>query len=97
MPSYLLDNDLSRDIATALRLFDFNIEHMSCISQFQNRSEGVGDPEIIDWCRDNGRVWITHDYQARKSHEADMKAAHICVVWIRGGTQEGATWLFSRW
>jgi len=69
---------------------------MSSIPQFQNRPEGVEDPEIIYWCRDNSRVWITHDIKARKRHEADMKAAHIYVAWIRGSPEEGTTWLFFK-
>ena len=42
--SFLLDNDLSPDIATALRLFDFDVIHLKDIPEFQNRPEGVDDP-----------------------------------------------------
>lgn len=69
---------------------------MSSVPQFQDRPEGVADPEIIFWCRDYGRAWVTHDIKARKRHEADMKAARIHVVWIRGRPEEGATWLFFK-
>jgi len=39
---------------------------------------------------------MTHDIKARKRHEADMKAAHIYVAWIRGSPEEGTTWLFFK-
>ena len=94
--SYLLGNDLSWHIAEALRLFGFDMEHFTHIPQSQNPPVGLEDPELIDWCRDNGRDWITHDYKARKRHEADIKAARVHVVWIRGSPQEGATWLFFK-
>ena len=98
--SFLLDNDLSPDIATALRLFDFDVIHMKDIPEFQNRPEGVDDPELYSYCKDNNRVFITHDYSARKQHEADMKVARIHVVWIRGKTEESngetATWRFFK-
>jgi len=69
---------------------------MNSVPQFQNRPEGVEDPEIIEWCRDNSRVWITHDIAARKRHEADIKAARIFVLWIRVSPEEGAIWLFFK-
>lgn len=73
---------------------------MKDVPEFQNRPEGVPDPELYSYCKDNHRVFITHDYSARKQHEADMKAARINVVWIRGKTEESngesATWRFFK-
>jgi len=101
--SFLLDNDLSSDIATSLKLFNFDIVPFKDVPEFQNRSDGVEDPEIIQWCKDRNRVWITHDFKARRKHEGAMKAARIHVVWIRGKTQppelqsdESATWRFYK-
>lgn len=101
--SFLIDNDLSPDIATSLRLFGFDIVPFKEVPQFQNRPDIVEDPEIINWCKDNNRVWITHDFAARRKHEGAMKAARIHVVWIRGKTQppqfqsgESATWRFYK-
>lgn len=91
-PRYLVDNDLSPDIATALGLFSFDIQHVKWIERFKNRSEGVSDPEIIQWCRENARVWITHDIRAKKKHEADLKTNRISVLWLRGHTEQFATW-----
>ena len=89
--SYLVDNDLSPDIAKALRLFSFDISHVNEISQFYNRPEGVLDPEIIAWCSKNGCVWITHDKSARKQHEIDLKTNRISVLWLHSSES------FSAW
>lgn len=101
--SFLLDNDLSPDIAVSLRLFDFDVLHFKEVLQFQNRPDIVEDPEIIQWCKDNTRSWITHDFSARRKHEGTMKAARIHVIWVRGKTQppelqsgESATWRFYK-
>jgi len=75
-----------------LGLFGFDIQHVEWIPQFQNRPEGVDDPEIIAWCKDNGRVWITHDIKAKKKHDADLKAGRISVLWLRGHSEKFATW-----
>jgi len=95
---------LSPDIASSLEPFGFEIVHIKKlikeIPQFQNRPEGIPDPELYEYCRDNNYVFITHDYSARKQHEADIKAARIHVVWIRGKTEEvngeSATWRFFK-
>lgn len=101
--SFLLDNDLSPDIAKSLRPFDFDVVHCKEVPQFQNRPDIVEDPEIIQWCKDNTSAWITHDFAARRKHEGVMKAARIHVIWIRGKTQppelqsgESATWRFYK-
>lgn len=101
--SFLIDNDLSQDIAKSLRPFGFDIVHFKEVPQFQNRPDIVEDPEIIKWCKDNNRVWITHDFAARRKHGPAIKAARIHVIWIRGKTQpaqlqsgESATWRFYK-
>lgn len=102
--SFLIDNDLlNKDVAILLRLFEFDIIHFKEIPEFQNRTEGVEDPEIIHWCRDNNRAWITHDFEARRKHEAVMKADRIHVIWIRGKTEpanlhngESTSWRFFK-
>ncbi len=73
---------------------------MNEVPQFQNRPEGVPDPEIITWCKDNTRAWITHDFAARKTHREAMQTARINVVWVRGKTEQtegvSATWRFFK-
>jgi hypothetical protein len=61
----------------------------------------VDDPEIIYWCKNNNRVWMTHDYESRRKHEEAMKLARINVVWIRGKVEpaiigESASWRFLK-
>ena len=73
-------------------LFDFDIQHVEWIPQFQNRPDGVDDPEIIRWCKKDARVWITHDIKAKKKHEADLKTNRISVLWLRGHPEKFATW-----
>ena len=90
--SYLVDNDLSPDIANALSLFGFDVLHVKEIPQYKVKGGEVSDPEIIQWCKDNGRVWITHDKTARKQHEVDIKAARIHVLWVRGHPTKFAAW-----
>ena len=90
--SYLVDNDLSPEIAKALRLFDFDIIHHNEVPQFQNRPQGIEDPEVIDWCRQNGRVWITADKAARKQHEVQIKTARISVLWLHGPPRAFPSW-----
>ena len=51
------------------------------------------DPEIIDYCKDNGRVWITHDTTAKKVHEEKIKVSWVSVLWIRGRTEYFASWV----
>ena len=87
----MIDKDLSPDIAAALGLFDFDITHVERVSQFQNRPEGVGGPEIIAWCEDNDRMWVTHDIKAKKKHKVDLRTTLISVLWMRGHPEQFAT------
>lgn len=100
--SFLIDNDLSPDISSSLRCFGFDVVHFKEIVQFKNR-DSVEDQEIIEWCKNNNRVWLTHDFEARRKHAIAMKNAHIHVIWIRGKTEppemhlgETATWRFYK-
>lgn len=99
-PKYLLDNDLSKDIAKALRIFHYDIYHIS-EPEIIGLSPDSKDPEIFKWCSANGRVWITHDIEARKKHAADLYASKISVLWVRGHPETSATWemfkLIVRW
>jgi len=96
----LLDNDLSKDIAKALRIFDYDIYHID-EPEVLGLSADSSDQEIFKWCNTNGRVWITHDIDTRKKHAADLKASKISVLWVRGHPESSATWtlfkLIVRW
>ena len=88
-PKYLLDNDLSPDIAGALRLFEFDIQHITEIDDLPANSS---DPEIFNWCKSNGRAWITHDIKAKLKHSAELKKSKISALWVRGSLKERASW-----
>lgn len=77
-------------------MFGIDIIHFQEVPQFQSRTDNVEDPEIITWCKNNSRVWITHDFASKRKHEVAIKAARIHVVWVRGDTHPGATWLFFK-
>lgn len=85
-------------------MFGFDIRHFKEIPEFQKRyDESVPDPEIIEWCRYNKSVWITHDFASRRKHQDAMRLARIHVVWVRGKTTpsdvvtgEPATWRFFK-
>ena len=79
---YLVDNDLSPDIATGLRPW-FDITHFLDIPELVN-DPIKGDKPCIEWCQQNGVVWITADKAARKRYRADLLASRISVLWIHG-------------
>ena len=89
----MLDNDLSKDIAKALRVFNFDILH---ITEADGLSANSKEPEIFNWCSNNRRTWITHDIEANRKHAADLKASKINVLWIRGHPEHSATWFFFK-
>ena len=73
--------------------------HTSEVLEFQDHLNELYDPEIINWCKNNSRTWITHDFNARRKHIEVIKLARINVVWIRINTKqnivapnESATW-----
>jgi len=88
-----LDNDLTHDIATALRLFEFDILHIKEVSEL---SLGSKEPEIFEWCKRNGRTWITHDIEAKTKHAAALKASRISVLWVRGHPEQSSNWVFFK-
>jgi len=73
--------------------------HTKEVPEFQDHLEDLEDPEIITWCKDNSRTWITHDFKSRRQHIEAIKLARINVVWVRVTTKsniaipdETATW-----
>jgi hypothetical protein len=92
-PRYVLDNDLAPSIAKALRLFDFDIKHISEIPELSTSSS---DPDIFKWCKSNGRTWITHDIQAKTKHAASLKENNVSVLWVRGSPTKSASWFYFK-
>lgn len=84
-PGFLLDESLAPRVAQALRLVGYDIEDVATVfdPDGTRRSEGIKDPEIIEWCQTTGRVWIHADDRARKEHGALMLRSGIRTLWIR--------------
>ncbi len=77
-PRLLLDASLSPTVAKALALVGWDISDVSAV--FGNYD--ALDPEIIEWCRENGAVWIHADDRARKQHKATLQASGIKTIWV---------------
>ncbi|MBA7482338.1 hypothetical protein ES707_17824 [subsurface metagenome] len=88
-----MDNDLTHDIAKALRLFEYDIWHIKEVPELSPDSK---EPDIFEWCRRNGRTWITHDIEAKTKHAPALKASRISVLWIRGHPEQMANWVFFK-
>ncbi len=88
-----MDNDLTPDIAVALRLFEYDILHIKEVAELSPDSK---EPEIFDWCRRNGRTWITHDIEAKTKHAPALKARRISVLWVRGHPEHRVNWEFFK-
>ena len=77
-PRLLLDASLSPSVANALALVGWDIFDVSAV--FGNYD--TLDPEIIDWCRDNGAVWVHADDRARRQHRATLQTSGIKTIWV---------------
>ena len=84
---------MAPNIATALRLFKFDVFHLREIPEL---SPGSKDPEIFSWCKQNGRVWITHDIESKTKHAAALKANRTSVLWVRGHPEQTPNWVFFK-
>lgn len=77
----------------ALRSFGFDIYH---IREVEELSPDSKEPEIFEWCKHNGRTWITHDIEARTKHAPILKASRISVLWVRGHPEQTSSWVFFK-
>ena len=77
-PHLLLDESLVPAVAEALSLVGYTIS--STLTTFER--QGVGDPEIIEWCRSNEAVWIHADDRARRQHGKLIQTAGIRTIWV---------------
>ena len=84
---FLLDESLVPAVAKALSLVGYEIESVG--TAFGRK--GVSDPEIIDWCRRNGAVWIHADDRAKKEHRKLLQTSGIRTIWMyrKGGRMTG--------
>ncbi|MXX93734.1 MAG: hypothetical protein F4Y63_09870 [Chloroflexi bacterium] len=83
----LLDESLAPVVARALALVGYEIADIEMVFG----QKGVKDPEIINWCQENGAVWIHADDRARKQHRALLQTSGISTVWVyrRRGAMTG--------
>ena len=77
-PRFLLDESLSSEVAQALAIVGYEIRPLAEVLE-----KGAPDPEIIEWCRQNGAVWIHSDDSARRDHRELLLTSGIRTLWIR--------------
>ena len=83
-PLFLLDESLAPIVAEALKLVGHNIANV----EMAFGRKGIGDPEIIEWCRMNEAIWIHADDRARRDHSVQLQTSGIRTIWVyrrRGG------------
>lgn len=78
-PLFLLDESLTPAVAEALASVGYRFVTVRAV--FAGRT-AVEDPEIIEWCRANGAVWVHADDRARKQHRALLQRSGIRTVWV---------------
>ena len=77
-PRLLLDASLSPVVAEALAIVGYDILDVSAVFGHYDAT----DPEIIEWCKENGAVWIHADDRARKQHRATLQTSGIKTIWV---------------
>ena len=84
-PGFLLDESLAPRVAEALRAVGYDIQDVARVPDPDGtrRSAGITDPEIIEWCRTTGRVWIHADDRAKKQHAAHLLRSGTRTLWIQ--------------
>lgn len=86
-PLFVLDESLVPAVAHALELVGYNFVDMpTALGQ-----RGAKDPEIIEWCRMRGAVWVHADDRAKRQHKALLQTSGIKTLWIYrpGGRMTG--------
>ena len=85
-PRFLLDESLAPEVARALAIVDYEIRPLADVLE-----KGAPDPEIIEWCRQNGAVWIHADDSAKKDHRELLLTSGIRTLRVhrRRGVMQG--------
>ena len=71
---FLLDESLDSAVAEALNAVEY---------RFDLLPKGTQDPEIIEWRRANGAVWVHADDSAWREHGPLLQTSGIRTIWIR--------------
>ncbi len=90
-PQFLLDESLDPNVAKALSLVGHDIVGVKSAMDPDRERERILDPEIIEWCRVHGSVWIHADDRARRDHKKQLQTSGIRTLLIRrpGGRMTG--------
>ena len=90
-PQFLLDESLDPNVAKALSLVGHDIVDVKTALDPIGDGRQILDPEIIEWCRLHGSVWIHADDRARRDHKKQLQTSGIKTLLIRrpGGRMTG--------
>lgn len=90
-PQFLLDESLDPNVAKALSLVGHDIVDVKTAIDPAGDKHQILDPEIIEWCRVHGSVWIHADDRARREHRKLLQTSGIKTLWVRrpGGRMTG--------
>ena len=77
-PVLLLDESLAPAVASSLASVGYNITSVETAFE----KDGVKDPEIITWCRNQQAVWIHADDRAKRQHKVLLETSGIRTLWI---------------
>ncbi len=75
---FLLDESLAPSVAQALKLVGYDFVGIEAVPS----GKGAQDPEIIDWCRANGAVWVHADDRAKRQHKVQLQTSGIRTLRI---------------
>ena len=90
-PQFLLDESLDPNVAKALSLVGHDIVYVRTAMDPTGDRRQILDPEIIEWCRVHGSVWIHADDRARREHKKQLQTSGIRTLWVYrpGGRMTG--------
>ena len=90
-PQFLLDESLDPNVARALAIVDYDITDVRTALDPERTRRRILDPEIINWCRERGSIWIHADDRARRDHKKQLQTSGIKTLLIRrpGGRMTG--------
>ena len=90
-PQFLLDESLDPNVARALAMVDYDITDVRTVLDPDQTRRRILDPEIINWCRERGSIWIHADDRARRQHRKLLQTSGIRTLWVRrpGGKMTG--------
>lgn len=97
MASYLFDNCIPWQVATALTLVEVQACHLKDIREL---GTDATDRQIAEWCQQNRAVWVTADLRASKRRrvQAIPALARISIAFFRPPFRSGWTrreWLLN--